>query len=586
MTKGNLFTNELQSVFEFWAPQAFASAIFILDRGGLLVFANEAGLQLATDTEGDAVGKSIMDVSPDYKEYFAEAAAQKVGKTGEFNRYRVIILPLPPVSGEDMVLVVFQDISFEQRLPQIVKKYEELKEESINLLEGISDGVYITDGEGLTLYMNQSDTEVIGIPQEEVIGIKMQDIVKSGKLTPSATLAVLESKQKSSVLQHTPNGKTVLVTGTPLFDEAGNIRRVVSSTRDITELNYLRNRIDQERRLSDRYYTELMSLKAEHMTGISGSLSVRSKKMYDVVQLAIQVAQTDSTVMIQGESGVGKDVIARLIHSESRRANGPFIKINCAAIPEHLLESELFGYEGGAFTGAKKGGKAGLVELANKGTLFLDEIGEMPLSLQPKILQLIQEKTFIRVGGTTLREVNVRIIAATNRDLQEQIKQGRFREDLYYRLNVIPVYIAPLRDRIEDIPPLSYTFMTGFNEKYERDKALSGEVVDILQAYHWPGNVRELENLIERLVVLVPSDNILPEHLPDYIRSSNKANSRVTVSGILSLREAFEEVEKQLFSQAYDRTHNTYKAAELLGVSQPTVVRKLQKYKNGGKIHG
>ena len=586
MTIGNLFADELQSLFEAGIPQAAASAIFVVDAAGVLIYANEAGLQLAKNTDGEAVGKPFLDVLADSSDELSLAIAQKAEQVVEIEKYRVTITPLPAAFGEGKILLSFQDVSLEQRFPQITKKFEELEAEVIEILDGVSDGVYITDGDGLTLYMNRSDIQVTGIPQEEVIGMKMQDIVKSGKLTPSATLAVLESKQKSSVLQHTPNGKTVLVTGAPLFDEAGNIRRVISSTRDITELNYLRNRIDQERRLSDRYYTELMSLKAAHMTGISGSLSIRSKKMYDVVQLAIQVAQTDSTVMIQGESGVGKDVIARLIHGESRRANGPFIKINCAAIPEHLLESELFGYEGGAFTGAKKSGKAGLVELANKGTLFLDEIGEMPLSLQPKILQLIQERTFMRVGGTTLREVNVRIIAATNRDLQEQIKQGRFREDLYYRLNVIPIYISPLRDRIEDIPPLSYTFMTRFNEKYERNKALSSEIVDILQAYHWPGNVRELENLIERLVVLVPSDNILPEHLPDYIRSSNKANSRVTVSGILTLREAFEEVEKQLFSQAYDRTHNTYKAAELLGVSQPTVVRKLQKYKNDERIHG
>ena len=456
-------------------------------------------------------------------------------------------------------------------------EYDEVREIFLDILEALPDGVYITDSKTKTIYMNKSCGEILDLSQDEVIGKTTTDLVKEGKMSISASSEVLKRKRRSSVLQ-VVKGKTVLVTGTPIYDEDGDFDIIVSATRDITELNHLRSQLDYESQMKDKYYNEVISFKASDTKRIEGVLSdVRSKNMYDVVQLSLQVAATDSNVLIQGASGVGKDVVARLIYNESNRSDKPFIKINCAAIPENLLESELFGYEDGAFTGAKRGGKSGLIEMADNGTLFLDEIGEMPLSLQPKLLQMIQEKTFLHVGGTETLEANVRIIAATNQDLEALVNEGKFRADLYYRLNVIPIHIKPLNQRREDIPLLIHSFLAKFNEEYDREKVISHEAIEIMMDYSWPGNVRELENLIERLVVIGLDDLILPDQLPDHIRE-HTSDKHVTVSGILPVNDAVAEVEKQLYLKAYEMTHSTHKAAELLGVSQPTALRKLNKY--------
>jgi transcriptional regulator with PAS, ATPase and Fis domain len=318
------------------------------------------------------------------------------------------------------------------------------------------------------------------------------------------------------------------------------------------------------------------------MTHGEGDFVAGSAEMQQVIELAMRVARTDSTILVRGESGVGKEVLTRIIHRNSTRKNKSLMKINCAAIPENLLESELFGYEPGAFTGATKKGKVGLIELANQGTLFLDEIGEMPLTLQAKLLQVIQERTFYRVDGTKAIAVDIRIITATNRELEKLVEEKKFREDLFYRLNVIPITIPPLRERKGDIVPLVGRFLDKFNKKYQMDKKISNDAFGYLLRYRWPGNIRELENMVEQLVVITPVDLIEPQHLPGYIHNLPNPidkHDKVTVPGVVSLSEAMEEVEKQLFLSAYEHCKNTYQTAKILGVSQPTVVRKLKKYK-------
>lgn len=300
--------------------------------------------------------------------------------------------------------------------------------------------------------------------------------------------------------------------------------------------------------------------------------------MENILQLAAKIADVDSTVLILGESGVGKEVIARFIHKRSHRDKGPFVKINCGAIPETLLESELFGYETGAFTGAKRQGKPGLIEMANEGTLFLDEIGELPLNLQVKLLQVLQEHRLVRIGGIKPITVNIRVIAATNRDIENMVKKGEFREDLFYRLNVVPITIPPLRERRDDIIPLIYHFLEEYNRKYDKAKKISAEAKDILIKYNWPGNVRELENTVERLVVTVEEDVILPHHLPENLKEINIPLKVVNVDGIIPLKDAVEMVERQLLHKAVEQCNSTYDIAKILGVNQSTVVRKIQKY--------
>lgn len=551
--------------------QISCEALFIVNSFGTITNVSQSGLGLLRKDKKEVVGKAFSLFFPDLKLNSVFNEHKIVDLPTKYNNKQYLVSLLPLIYHDEcrgaLILYKQHDIEKEQ-----LYKYKALLD---NVTAGSSDGIYITDDQGIGLYMNDADYKITGLTEPQVIGRTIYQMVADGLVTGSAVVEVLKTKKPASVLQKTPNGKTVMVTGIPIFDEYGNHSRVVASTRDITELIELKKQLEEERRLNDRYYSELMSIK---QVDLRKSVTAYSEKMFEVIELATQVAKTDSTVLVTGESGVGKEVIAKLIYNESHRVKGLFLKVNCSAIPEQLLESELFGYEDGAFTGAKKGGKKGLIEAVDKGTLFLDEIGELPLVLQGKLLQVIQDRTFIKVGGIQAKAVDIRIIAATNRDLKLLVEQGKFREDLYYRLNVVPIHIPPLRERAEDILPLAHIFLFRFNQKYDLEKEFSNEVQDLLQAYSWPGNVRELENCIERLVIIAKAKIILPEHLPLNI-INNVSKHHITINGIIPLREAQEEVERLLFLRAYESFRNTYKAAKVLGVSQPTVVRKVKKYK-------
>ena len=302
------------------------------------------------------------------------------------------------------------------------------------------------------------------------------------------------------------------------------------------------------------------------------------------MSLAYQAARGDATILILGETGVGKELVARYIHKNSLRNKAPFIKVNTAAIPENLLESELFGYEKGAFTDAKTTGKPGMFELADTGTIFLDEIGDLPLRLQAKLLRVLQDKEVTRIGGTKTQRLDLRIIAATNRDLGELVKKGAFREDVYYRLNVIPLHIPPLRVRKEEIPFLAKHFLAAFNKKYDRSKTLTDPTMEALMQYPWPGNVRELKNLIERWVV-IGNDNIITQDLFTGHREGRLPHSSTKRSDQeVRLKEALSQLEKLMVSKALVTQGSTRKAARSLGVSQPTIIRKARKY--GIEIRG
>jgi TyrR family helix-turn-helix protein len=286
----------------------------------------------------------------------------------------------------------------------------------------------------------------------------------------------------------------------------------------------------------------------------------------------------DSTVLLTGESGVGKGVIAKLLHENGSRRDFPFVKVNCGAIPENLIESELFGYESGAFTGSRKDGKKGLFETANKGTIFLDEISELPHNLQVKLLQVIQEREITRVGGVESIPINVRIISATNQDLMSLVHEGKFREDLYYRLNVVPISIPPLRERPEDIIPMIRIFLNRINIKMKEHKDIDSKTIAILMKYPWPGNVRELQNIIERLVITTKGTVIQPENLPSFIYEAANGVEALGKSTSKSLSEAMNHAEREILLKAQEQYKTTRAMAKALGISQPTVVRKLRKH--------
>jgi transcriptional regulator with PAS, ATPase and Fis domain len=321
------------------------------------------------------------------------------------------------------------------------------------------------------------------------------------------------------------------------------------------------------------YNAELNQLRMKEIN--NKPLVAKSRHMAGVVELISQIADTNANVLITGETGVGKSMIAKIIHQKSGRVDGPFIEINCGTIPENLIESELFGYEKGSFTGASNKGKVGKIELAKGGTLFLDEIGDLPLNMQIKLLEVIQEKSITRIGGLERIDVDFRLIAATNLDLKKNIKANLFREDLYYRLNVIPIQILPLRERTEDIAPLVLSFLDQFNGKYDRNISLSPEALEVLEGQSWPGNIRQVENLVERLVIMAKHDRIEPEDLPDDV-DLNGYREKAGLEG--SLEEMMEEYEKTIFAKAFHTYKTSIAVGNALGISQATAARRLRKY--------
>ena len=459
------------------------------------------------------------------------------------------------------------------------------------VIESSFDGIVISDREGYLLKINQAYERITGLKPEEILGRNVKDLVKEGILSPSSTLEVLKNKKSTTISQVLKTGKEMLVTGNPIFNEGGEITHVISNCRDLTELNNIRKQLDETTRLNKKYYAKLKELEKKHLQ--DNHINAKSPAMQKVIDLALKVSEVDCNVLILGETGVGKEVIARFIHENSSRANDPFVKINCGAIPENLLESELFGYEEGAFTGAKKKGKQGSFELAGEGTLLLDEIGDLPLNLQVKLLNVLQDKEFKRVGGVKSIPLNSRIIAATNRDLKKKTLEGTFRLDLYYRLDVVSINIPPLRERNDDILPFAMHFLKKFNEKYDKNKNFDSRAIDFLYKYHWPGNVRELENLIERLVVTTQSYTITAEHLPSWLvegkgskTTSSSSNfpfkeTEITIKEDTSVDKSKldpGEEEKQTLLNLYKKYRSTHKVARVLGVNQSTVVRKMKKY--------
>ncbi|MDN4594504.1 sigma 54-interacting transcriptional regulator [Polycladomyces subterraneus] len=461
-------------------------------------------------------------------------------------------------------------------------QYEKLTYRELQaILDSSFDGIFITDGKGITLRVNEKCEIFYGISRDQLIGRHVKELEKEGVFSPSATAMAIEKRKNISVVQTTANGRNLLVQANIIWDENGEIYRVICSSKDITELSHLKNRFSQNHPLIND-----SQLSLDENGNKNGSLVAKSPVMKKLLNFASRVAQTESTVLLLGETGVGKGEIARYIHKNSQRSNGPFLMINCGALPDTLMESEIFGYDGGAFTGANKQGKIGFMELADGGTLFLDEIGELPLSLQVKLLHVLQDGTFTRIGGREYIRTDVRIIAATNQNLEELVRIGKFRKDLYYRLNVIPITIPPLRERPEDVIPLLISYLERIIEKNGRSKEFSRDVLSFLTKYNWPGNIRELQNFVEWMYVAAEDDVIdiscLPPAIYDRFRF-NSNESPIVINRIIPLKEALQFVEQELIKKAQSVTTSTYQIAELLKVNQSTVVRKLNKIKSPDK---
>ena len=447
------------------------------------------------------------------------------------------------------------------------------------LAEHLYDGIHLTDGQGKVIYINAAYTRTTGILPEQVVGRFVRDIEAEGRLYKgSVTEEVIQTRKRvNSVAWIYGLEKEVLVTGTPVFDEDGTLCYVVTNTRDFGGLNELKEQLDALRRESGKDKEELAFLRRQQIKG--REIMCHSECMKKVRELVKTVAATDVTVLITGESGTGKEVVADEIYRSSNRCDKPFIKVNCAAIPSELLESELFGYEGGAFTDARRRGKAGMFELANGGVILLDEIGDMPFSLQTKLLRVLQEREIMRIGGTKNIKLNIRVIASTNRDLRREIREKRFREDLYYRLNVVPIHLNPLRERKEEIPYLTLEFLHTFEKRHNKRVSIERDAMRALTEYDWPGNIRELENVIERLVVTDTAGSIDRGMVLSTLNLTPLQRMESDQQGeAAGLKDCLRRYERELIMEALKKYGSKRRAAKALRIDHSTLVKKCQNY--------
>jgi PAS domain S-box-containing protein len=555
------------------------NGIVIINRDGVILLYNKAARKMLGNEEESPVGQHFSQVRPE-----TWGDLRSILENGEPQVGKKIVLPQATIIANRNPIVVngrvlgaisvFQDISEYEALISGLQGYRKLHRELEAIFESSFDGLYITDGKANTIRVNTAYERITGLKREDLLGRNMIDLVKEGVFDHSVTLDVLEQRDQVTIMQKIKSDKHLLVTGTPIFDDEEKIALVVTNVRDITLLNDVRDQLEESRRLSSRYYQSL--IEQEKFQQHLQDLVVKSSSMIQTVRRAIKVAAVEASVLLYGESGVGKSMLARIIHLISPRKERPFIKISCGAIPDSLIESELFGYTKGAFTGAAPEGKAGLIEVGHTGTVFLDEVGELTPATQVKLLQVIEDKMFTRLGGTRAISVDVRIVAATNQNLKDLVQKGRFREDLYYRLNVIPIHIPPLRERRDDITALALNRLEKFNRASRCSKRLDPAVMDMLVRYDYPGNVRELINIMERMMIMSEGNLISISDLPGELREQTPAHFDQFEEGS-TLQEAVRKIEAHIILGALHRHGTIAMAARALDIHPTTMWRKMLK---------
>lgn len=447
------------------------------------------------------------------------------------------------------------------------------REMLLKILHNSSDEIFVTDAEGVILYANPMCEQNYGVEAKAIVGKNASHLVEQGYCFPPMMPDFLREMKRINVEQETNIGKKLLITATPVFNQDGDLELIVQNCRDITYLNSIRNDLAKTRSLLQGFQQEALSYRKQML---AMGIVAHSEKFKNILETAHHVAGLDSTITLLGKSGTGKNLLAKYIHACSRYADGPFVTINCAAIPGSLLESELFGYTGGAFSGARKNGKTGRIAMAEGGTLFLDEITEMHPDLQAKLLEVVQDRQFIPLGAENYQKVNMRILAATNKNLKKAIKKGRFREDLYYRLMVINLEIPPLNERVQDILPLVYFFLDRFDSICKTKHQIHPKAIELLQDYSWPGNVRELEHTMEFLSYTVRDHTITKRHLPEnFHQLENFANDAARYGPLDSTVEA---LKRKFVVNAYKDLRSSYKVAQKLDISQTRAYRLIKKY--------
>lgn len=559
----------------FTAEQIFSSmanGLIVTNQHDIITVCNPAAARIIGIHESSAIGKNVEDVVPNTRLNIVNktgkgeiASRQMMGQAMTVTNRTPII-----IDGEVRgAIAVFEDISALEKIKWEFYEVKELQERLQLILESVQDGICVVSKTGEVIYVNPSYLRIVNRESSQVLGTNVYEVAPQG----TRCTVLKTGKSEINSFSKKRDGTMVVANVNPIMVD-GEISGVVSVIKNITEVQNLLEKLSTMSAKAEYLEQELLRTKKtnkafERYIGSSG-------RILDLLAMATKAAESTATVLIRGESGTGKELVAEGIHYASSRAKGPFIRVNCGAIPSALLESELFGHEKGAFTGAVKQ-KLGKFELANHGTIFLDEIGEMDKNMQVKLLRALQQKEFDRVGGETTVKVDVRIIAATNRGLEEMVRQETFRDDLYYRLNVIPLFLPPLRERVEDIPLLTEHFIKKLSEQAGKQvKGITSEALEVLMAYKWPGNVRELENIIERVITLMDADYIAIEHLPSYI--TGETVMKEVKSFECGVVLPWEEYEKQIISNALKRCGSFNAASKMLKLTHKTVATKAKKY--------
>jgi TyrR family helix-turn-helix protein len=563
------------SLFAETLLETSRSGCALLDQNGAVLYANH----LAQKELGILLGSKLVEFAPELVQRVKrlQAGGEDPGG-GVLRRAKAAYLARLSVAGCGNAVVgtlcVFIRMTLSEIATREMRVYEELVRYQDDLLNSLSEGLWICDRHENLIYINPGAERINYLKAGEVVGRNLGDLLKEGVFDRSVMLEVFRTKAPVSFLQ-TRKGRKVALTGIPVIDDGGEIVRVVVSEKEIADLEALRRAFDEQVAISDRVRDHMVEMQLDKVE--SSQMIAKSPSVQQALGQAIKVAGFDSTVLMLGESGVGKELFANVIYKNSPRAGKPFVKINCGAIPESLIEAELFGYDKGAFTGAQVKGKPGYLELANGGVLFLDEVAELTHSAQVKLLRFLEDGQVTRVGATQSQKLNVRILAATHRNLKEMVEAGAFRLDLFYRLNVIPIHIPPLRERTDCILPLLRHFVDLFDARAGVHHRFSRDAIEALMAYQWPGNVRELANLCERVVVMSQSELIGLADLPGEIAGGKVALRSISPMD-LTLGQVVDNTERAVLAEMLQRHHTQAKMAKVLGISQSSVARKLKKY--------
>lgn len=562
----------------FTAEQVFnsmANGLMVSDQDDVVTVFNPAAEGILGIAASTVVGKKVYESIPNSRLHIVNRTGIPELSCRQVVGDSITITNRTPIMIDGQVkgaVAIFEDISALEKVTWELQEIKELKERLQLVLESVQDGICVLNKDGFITYVNPAYLRIVNQQYEQLVGKNIDTISPEGARSTVLKLG----KQILGSISCKFDGVTVVANVNPIIVD-GELTGAVSVVKNITEVHDFMEKLNRISAKAEYLEQELWRTKKPNST--FERFIGRSGKVVDVLAMAAKAAQGVSNVLIRGESGTGKELVAEGIHYASSWAQGPFIRVNCGAIPTNLLESELFGHEKGSFTGAVRK-KLGKFELANNGTIFLDEIGEMEKNMQVKLLRVLQKKEFERVGGEVTIKVNVRIIAATNQNLETMVMQNEFREDLYYRLNVIPLLLPPLRERKEDIPLLAEHFLEKVTCELRRNiKGIRREALDVLMNYQWPGNVRELENIIERIVTLTEGDYIDIQHLPSYLREevfSEKPEhaNKLAQDVILS----WEEYEKEIIRQALKKYGSFNGAGKVLGLTHKTVASKAKKY--------